>query len=595
MKRRGKLMVFLGMAPGVGKTYAMLQAAQEQARQGVDVVIGYVETHHRAETDALMTPLKILPRQKISYQGNVYDEVDVDAILDRKPTLVLVDELAHSNIPGALHEKRWQDVIAILDAGIDVYTTINIQHIESRSDEVKALSGITVSETVPDLILEQADQVRLVDLSPSDLIQRLNEGKVYLSHKIEQATTHFFKLDTLAALRELVLRFVAEKVDSDLNRSAAFQTRKTIWNLNDRLMVAVSHSPYSKILIRTARRLAFTLGAPWIAVYVNQGIPLQNQERDQLSRNLELARNLGAEIVTTTDSDLIDALKRIASEKNVTKIVTGRSISKWWNRLIPSLSEQFVKELQFLDVYVVKTPKGMGKLRFPSVMRYWTNHFSGAWIAAFLLGSIVIGGHFLSPIIGYQTVGFFFLLGILMVGTIASLPVISGATLISLVLWDVIFIPPRGRFVIQQPEDIAMCLAFFGVASVMGFFSYRLKLREVLIRQKETQTSLLFQAAQCFSQGSDIPICMTQLNALIIPVLSVELQSILTLDVTKLIDDKERAVLEWAFTNKKTAGWSTDTLPSAQNWYIPLLNQDDLVGVLIVKPLHHQKFLPDEK
>ncbi|NBV43041.1 two-component sensor histidine kinase, partial [bacterium] len=348
----GKLTIFLGMAPGVGKTYAMLQAGQEQLRQGVDVLIGYVETHRRVETEALARSLPILPRKIIDYQGRTFEELDLSAVLDRQPKIVLVDELAHTNIPGSIHEKRWQDVDAILESGIDVYTTLNIQHVESRSEEVQSLAGIPIHETVPDLMLERAAEVRLVDLSPADLLQRLREGKVYLPHKIEQAASHFFEPETLSALREMVLRFTAEKVDTDLHRSAAFQTKKKIWNLNERFIVAVSHSPYSKVLIRTARRLAFSLGAPWIAVYVNQGLSLTNQEREQLSQNLELAKNLGADVITTADSDLMAAIKRVSVERNVTKIVTGRSLSVWWNRFVPSLSQRFVTELPHLDVYV---------------------------------------------------------------------------------------------------------------------------------------------------------------------------------------------------------------------------------------------------
>jgi two-component system sensor histidine kinase KdpD len=594
MKTAGKLTVFLGMAPGVGKTYAMLQAALAQSANGVDVVIAYVETHDRAETAALTTTLPHIPRKKVPHRGQkMCEEMDLDATLSRDPELALVDELAHTNTPGERHEKRWQDVTTLLAAGIDVYTTLNIQHIESRHEEVHALSGITVSETVPDLLLENAEEIRFIDFPPKQLRQRLKDGKVYASEKITQALTHFFTEDTLSGLRELALRFMAEKVDTDLKKSATFQTRKNIWNLNDRLMVAVSHSPSSKYLIRTARRLAFSLGAPWIAVYVNTGLQLHNKDKEQLSRNLELAKNLGAEIVTTTDTDLIEALKRIAKEQNVTKIVTGRSPVKWWHGISPSLSNRFVKKLDFVDVYVLKNPSLFTdpKRRIP---KDTTDLGKGSGIAAILLLAALAIGIVLLPILGYRAIGFVFLLGVLLIGTFASLPVIFVTSVVSATLWDIFFIPPRGQFVIQAPEDIAMCLTFLGVTLVIGMFSRRLKARERMIGLKENQTFLLYQAATCFSQTVDIETCMEKLNTLISPRLQLTMTVINKLPHF-LSDSKENAVLEWSFLNKTTAGWGTDTLPFAKNWYIPLIHQDNFLGLLGITPQHRQTFLPEEK
>lgn len=593
MPSKGKLTIFLGMAPGVGKTYAMLQAAREQLEQGVDVVIGVVETHQRAETAALVSHIPSLPRAKMTYQNREFEELDYPAILAKNPQIILIDELAHTNIPGCLHEKRWQDVEGVLDAGIDVYTTLNIQHVESRAEEVRSLSGIVISETVPDLILESADQVRLVDLSPEDLLKRLQEGKVYLSNKIQQAATHFFKTETLSALRELVLRFVAEKVDSDLQRNAAFQTKKGIWNLNERLMVAVSHSPSSKLLIRTARRLAFSLGAPWVAVYVNQGLQLNPAERERLARNLELARNLGAEVVTISDSNLVVALKKVAAEKNITKIVTGRSIRAWWNFWTRSLSQRFVQELEDVDVYVVKSPKIVGE-KSSLVAQYWQGGFHRLGYGAMIVALVVALSFLLKPFIGYQAVGFVFLLGILAIGTFASMDVIFGSALLSALLWDFLFIPPFGTFTIRKPEDIALCAIFLVTATVLGTFTSRLRAKETLISSQQSQTLLLFKVVQALSQSESLSSCIDQINELLKTTLSIRL-SIATAIQTEIgLDPKEQAVLEWCWSNQKMAGWSTDTLPAAQNWYIPLTNQDQILGVAIITPLSNQKFLPSE-
>ncbi len=597
MAIRGKLTVFLGMAPGVGKTYAMLQSAAVLLDENVDVVSGYVETHGRKDTEALLHGIPVIERHRLFYQGRSFEELDLDAVLQRHPSLVLIDELAHTNVPGSLHEKRWQDVQTLLDAGIDVYTTLNIQHVESRSGDVQGMTGVPVFETVPDLILEKADFIRIIDLSPDELLDRLRDGKVYLPHTIENAQTHFFKRETLSALRELLLRFTAEKVDSDLQKSAAFQTKKTVWNLNERLMVAVSQSPSSKILIRTARRLAFTLGAPWIAVYVNQGSVLDVDDRDRLSRHLDLAKNLGAEVITVTDTDLMSGLKRIAAEKNVTKILTGRSVPSWWNLFIPALSQRFVKELPDLDVYVIKMPAGLGRKRLSWMSRLFSqSSLKDVLCAAFLIVMMTGLSLVLLPYIGYRSIGFLFLLAILLIGTFASVAVIFSATFISALIWDVGFIPPFGTLTIQQPEDIAMCIAFFGTATVIGLFSYRLTLKEILLKQKETQTFLLYQIAKCFSEHHDISTCVTHLNELIYPSLSAKLAVIPAWSRDPFhYEEKEQAVLDWVFKHHKSAGWATDTLPLAQNWYLPLLTQDDCVGVLSITPLNRQKFLPEEK
>lgn len=596
---KGKLTIFLGMAPGVGKTYAMLQTAHELHKQGVSVWVAYVETHKRAETEALVLGLPILNSKKMMYQEKCFYELDLEAVLSSKAQLVLIDELAHPNIPGSRHTKRWQDVEAVLEAGIDVFTTLNIQHVESRSEEVRVLAGVPIYETVPDLVLENADTLRLIDLSPSELLQRLQDGKVYLPHKIQQAATHFFKPETLAALRELVLRFAAEKVDHDLQQSASFQTKKSIWNLNERLMVAVSPSPYSKILIRSARRLAFSLGAPWVAVYVNQGDSLEGEDKDQLAKNLDLAKNLGAEVCMTTDSDLMAALYRLAQEKNVTKIVTGRSLYKWWHLFIPSLSQRFVKEFPFLDVYVLKTP-----LRLHKSSRFFRGlrpSMKGGWLTFLLIALIFFTSLLILPWIGYRAIGFLFLLGILIAGSFASMPVIFGAALLSALVWDVVFIPPEGTFTIQQPEDIAMCVTYFAMASLMGLFSYRLKSKEVLLRQKEIQTFLLYQVATCFSQAQDLSHSVDQLNGVVENALSINVSVMLArefsaeLDSNPPFNEKECTVAQWVFQHHKMAGWSTDTLPFAQRWYLPLMHQETCLGVMAVEPLKKQTWLPDEK
>jgi two-component system sensor histidine kinase KdpD len=299
--RRGSLKVFFGMSPGVGKTYAMLRAAQQELKDGVDLVVGIVETHGRAETEALLAGLPVLPRKQIAYRGIQVTEMDLDSLLARqpRPRLVLVDEFAHTNAEGSRHPKRYQDVIELLDAGIDVFTTLNVQHIESRADAVRQITGATVHETVPDSVFELADQIELIDLTPEALRERLKEGKVYLADRAQAAAEGFFKDTHLTALRELALRFVAERVDKRLRELRSTSPIKTVWRSGERLLVAVGPSPSSTQIVRWTRRMAAAQGASWIAVSVESSRTLSFEDSRRREQNLALARELGAEIVVT--------------------------------------------------------------------------------------------------------------------------------------------------------------------------------------------------------------------------------------------------------------------------------------------------------
>lgn len=306
---RGHLRVFFGMCPGVGKTYSMLRAARERVSEGIDVVVGVVETHGRSETAQMLEGLEQIPLKNIQYRDAKLQEMDIDAILERKPKLVLIDELAHSNAPGSRHNKRHQDVEEILSNGIDVYTTLNVQHIESRSDLVYQITGVAIQEKVPDSFLELADQIELIDLSPEVLLRRLSEGKVYLGERAAKAAENFFKIENIIALRELALRFTAEKVDEQLRSQMVMKQISGVWNTNERILVAVSHSPYSARLIRAARRMAYNLEAPWIALYVDTGDDLSEDDQRRLRKNLNLAKELGAEIVHTRERTIVEKHK----------------------------------------------------------------------------------------------------------------------------------------------------------------------------------------------------------------------------------------------------------------------------------------------
>jgi len=364
---RGKLTVFFGAAPGVGKTYAMLEVARaEMEREKRDVVVGIVETHGRYETGAQLLGLELLPRRKVAYRGVDVDEFDIDAALKRRPQVVLVDELAHTNAEGSRHPKRWQDVEELLDAGIDVFSTMNVQHVESLNDVVAKITGVRVRETVPDSVLAQAHELKLVDLPPDDLLERLRDGKVYLGAQAQRAIDNFFKKGNLIALRELALRLTAERVDAQMREYREAQGIEQTWAITDQLLVAVSASPYSARLVRAARRMAGSLHARWFAVYVEPRTsrPLPKAMAARLAQNLALAERLGAEVVTLAGDNPTDELLRFAREHNITKVIVGKPVvGRLRDRFRTSLVDQLVRGSGDIDVYVTAGDPDTGTCR----------------------------------------------------------------------------------------------------------------------------------------------------------------------------------------------------------------------------------------
>lgn len=353
---RGTLKIFLGMAAGVGKTYAMLEAAQKLNAEGEDVVIGIIDTHGRKETAALLEGLKTIPLQQIPYKGSVFGELNLEEILNTKPKLVLIDELAHSNIPGTLHAKRWQDVVDLLKNGIDVYTTLNVQHIESIKEFIESITSISIRETVPDSIIETANFIELIDITPEELLERLKHGKVYLGDMPEIAARNFFKEDRLTALREILLRYAAEKIDHDLHSMVSTAGRSIGWKHREKLLVAIGHTIHSQKLIRTTRRLAFNLNAPWIALHVDDGSSLNSFDKEILSKNLAMARDLGAEVIVMNAPNVADAIIHTARQHGVTQIVIGQKGSRFsLNSLFSrTLMDQLGSNYNDFDIHIVR-------------------------------------------------------------------------------------------------------------------------------------------------------------------------------------------------------------------------------------------------
>jgi len=414
---RGKLKIFFGMSPGVGKTYAMLLAAREKQAEGVEVVVGIVETHGRKETEALLEGMPIMPRLQIEYRGTTLTEMDLDAILTWHPGLAIVDELAHTNAPGSRHPKRYQDVLELLDAGIDVYTTLNVQHVGSRSDTVRQITGAPVSETVPDSVLDLADEIVLVDLTPDQLRARLAEGKVYLGERAEWAARNFFRESNLTALREMALRVVAEHVDRDLREIMSEQRIPGPWKSGDRLLVAVSASPYSERLIRYTRRLASSMEASWIVANIEGPRALSQEEQTRLTRYIALARQLGAEVISTPGRDVAEALLRVARENNVTQIVVGKPLgTRWFNFWKRDLLGWLMRHSGNIDIHMIPSEEGAQPRRESLEERLartpWQEFGIALGIAAGVTGFSLLVMNF----IDYRAVALFYLFTVVLAG-----------------------------------------------------------------------------------------------------------------------------------------------------------------------------------
>src|SRR5262245_15828102 len=394
-RARGKLKVFFGATAGVGKTYAMLEAALEKRAEGIDVVVGYIETHGRVETERLLgTPtlrgmLPILPRRMVEYRGTRLEEFDLDAALACKPQLILVDELPHTNAPGSRHPKRWQDVLELMESGIDVYTTINVQHIESLNDVVAQITGVLVRETVPDSILERADEVELIDLPPDDLLQRLREGKVYVPEQARRAINHFFSKGNLIALRELALRRTADRVDAQMQVYRRTHEITETWPTTERLLVCISPSPLSRRLVRATRRMAAQLRAEWLAVYVETPahLRLPEADRERVVHTLRLAEQLGAETVTLSGQSVSEELLTYARTRNVSKIVVVKPLRPRWREVVfGSVVDELARNTDDIDVYVISGERDDARPPSTRLPEQTSDSSDYGWVIAVVVG-----------------------------------------------------------------------------------------------------------------------------------------------------------------------------------------------------------------
>ncbi len=590
-KKRGRLKVFLGMCPGVGKTFAMLEAAHRELKAGHDVVIGYVETHGRKETDALAAGLPQIPRKQFEHRGVTMGEVNLDEMLRRHPQLALVDELAHTNAPGARHPKRWQDVAELLDAGIDVLTTLNVQHVESRADTVRQVTGAEIRETIPDRVLDDA-VLELVDLPPSELVQRLREGKVYLPDRAAAAGQNFFREANLTALRELSLRLVADHVGADTREFRRMQPGDGPWKTDHCLLVGIGPSPFAEPLIRWTRRMADGLHCRWLAVHVENSRALTPAAQTQLEKNLTTARELGAEVLTTTDDDLVGGLLRIGRQKNATQIIVGKPAGtgwlEWWrgDRMLKRLA----RASGDMDLQLVRAEKKDG-----ASSRVWQPVLASSFQQYLFAIAVVAGTGLLNlglvELSGPRVPGLVFLLAVVLVALKVGRGPVLLAGALSAVVWDFFFLPPRLTFVISKLEDVVLFALYFVVTIVLGQLVARIRAQEQAERRREERAVALYEFTRDLSDATSRDEVVWQLVSQIGRVFKAPVGVVLPMndslaahpDGSLTFSDKELGVADWAFRQRKAAGRSTDNLPGAEAFHLPLATERKSFGVLVVK------------
>jgi len=594
---QGKLKIFFGANPGVGKTYAMLEAAHEQRRDGVDVVIGVVETHGRAETEALLPGLEVLSRRTMEYRGTVLREFDLDAALVRRPAILLIDELAHTNAPGLRHAKRWQDVQELLKAGVTVYTTVNVQHLESLNDVVTQITGVRVRETVPDSMMERADDVELIDLPPDDLLQRLKDGKVYVPAQIQHAIQHFFTKGNLIALRELALRRTAERVDQQMEVYRRDHAVVRTWPAAETIMVCVNMKARGPRLIRAARQMAANLHAKWIAVYVQipRHLRLPEADRDGLVQTLRLAEQLGAETVTLTGERVAQELLNYARSRNATKIIVGkpvRSPLKEW--LFGSVVSELVHQSGDIDIYVITGEAGEGQ----PLIRRSLKRTSRRWEYLYAVVGVAIAtavAWAMFPYFGPANLIMMYLMAVIIIAVRSGRGPSVLASVLSVATFDFFFVPPYLSFNVSDIQYLLTFAIMLVVALVISNLAVRIREQAELARHRERRTAVLYAMSKDLATHRGTAM-LTQVAVKHLREVFDGQVAIFLADNEKRVrlqrseqlffefDPKEAGVAQWVFDHSERAGLGTDTLPGASALYLPLIGSGGPIGVVAVRP-----------
>jgi two-component system sensor histidine kinase KdpD len=612
---RGRLRIFFGYAAGVGKTYAMLKAARELQADGTEVVAGYVEPHNRPETTALLNGLELLPTLAVTYRGATVQEFDLAAALRRHPKILLVDELAHTNADGMQHPKRWQDVHELLDAGIDVYTTLNVQHVESLNDVVAQITGVSVRETIPDDVFYQADQVELIDLTPEELVERLQEGKVYIPAQAQRAMQSFFRKQNLVALRELALRRTADRVHADVQAARFGLAAGKTWPTAERLLVCVGPSPTSAKVIRATKRLADSLRADWLAVHIQtpaetpEATNRLSETQARLAQNLHLAEELGAEIITTAGEDVASSLVRCALAQNVSKIVIGKSDhQRKFRAFRPTVVDRLLQQSGDIDVYVIR---GLGDRS-----QHPTSRLTGSYVNHALhlpQVALVLSVATLLAAVCYQfglteaNVVMLYLLGVFLVAFhYGRLPGIL-SSILSVMLFDILFIPPRFSFAIGDSQYLITFTVMLTIALLTSTLTARVRRQAELALINQERTEALYRVSCALTSAAVLPAMLAEAERAARDVFGGEAAAFVP-DAQRMVhvivdhpadfaaNASEVAVAQWVLDHGRPAGRATDTLPSVQALYLPIRLGERVIGVLGLKHPHPEiLLLPDPK
>ncbi|NLS04276.1 sensor histidine kinase KdpD [Rhizobium sp. P32RR-XVIII] len=592
---RGRLKIFLGAAPGVGKTYEMLVSGRAKLADGVDVVVGVVETHGRKETQALLDGFEIIPRVAVNYKGRALEEMDLDAILARKPDLVLVDELAHTNAEGSRHPKRYLDVQELLERGIDVYTTLNIQHVESLNDVVSQITRIHVRETVPDSIIDVADDVEIIDLTPDDLIKRLHDGKVYVPQTAQRALTNYFKPGNLTALRELALRRTAQRVDDQLVSHMQAHAISGPWAAGERVLVAIDHRPRCASLVRYAKRMASRLRAPWSAVYIEttRSIGLTEEQRDTIAATLRLAEQLGGEALTLPGRQVAEELLRHATSNNVTHIVIGSPEKQTWRQwLWPSPVDELIRHAGDISVHVMSGNEKEGEAArgvkpAPAVPTFNIRSYmlATAYVVIALGVSIV-----LDQVLDVRNLALVFLMAVLTSAVIHGLRPALYSCLLGAFAFNFFFLPPRFTLTIRDPESVIAFFFFIGVAVIASNLTATVQRQAAAARQRARTTEDLYIFSRKLASTGTLDDVLWATAFQIASMLKVRVVLLLPEDDTiavkagyppdDTLDDADIAAARWAWEHNHAAGRGADTLPGAKRLYVPLRTGRTAVGVI---------------
>jgi two-component system sensor histidine kinase KdpD len=586
---RGRLKIFLGAAPGVGKTYEMLSAARARHQEGIDVVVGVAETHGRHETEALLEGLETIPRRPIDYRGRTLTEMDLDTLLARRPQIALVDELAHTNAPGSRHPKRYMDVEELIAAGIDVYTTLNVQHIESLNDIIAQITRIRVRETVPDSIIDKADDIELIDLTPDDLIQRLRDGKVYVPHQAERAIRHYFSPGNLTALRELALRRTAQRVDAQMVRYMQAHAIPGPWAAGERILACIGSDTTGRDVVRQAKRMADSLKAPWTAVHVETGhdLNLTDAERDRIADAMRLAQRLGAESVTLPGQNAAETIAEYARANNVTHIIIVQPPRAWWRDLFSgSLAQQLIRRSS-ASVHILGRNREASEARGFTIPVGEATAYSGSFaFVAVSLGAALL----LHQMLGLASVAMTFLTAVLASAVAYGLWPALFASFASVLAYNFFFLPPLYTFTIADPENVA-ALFFFAVTAVIASnLTARVRAQAIVARQRARTTEELYLFSRKLAGAANLDDLLWATVHQIALMLKVRVVILLPEHGTVAIragyppedrlDAADLAAAKWCWEKNRTAGRGSDTLPGARRLFMPMNTGRGPVGVV---------------